>query len=152
MLMKFIVFSFILFGFSFSKEKELDKVNQVLNDWHQAATDANFEKYFALMHEESVFIGTAPNERWPKKEFMAFSKPFFDKGKAWDFKSKKRNISFSDDGKMAWFDEELDTWMKDCSGSGVLKKVKGEWKIMFYDLHVLIENEKITEFLQLRAQ
>lgn len=150
--MRIILFSILLLTLSFtvSENKELKKVNEVLTNWHSAASKAKFDDYFNLMDEESVFIGTAPGERWTKKEFMAFSKPHFDKGKAWDFKLVKRNVYFSKDNKTAWFDEVLDTWMKDCSGSGVLKKVKGKWKIAFYDLHVLMENEKMTEFLELR--
>lgn len=150
--MRIILFFLLLLTLSFtlSENKELKKVNEVLTNWHLAATKAKFDDYFNLMSDESIFIGTAPGERWNKKEFMAFSKPYFDKGKAWDFKSLKRNIYFSKDNKTAWFDEVLDTWMKDCSGSGVLKKVKGKWKIMFYDLHVLMENEKMSEFLELR--
>lgn len=148
--MKTIFFSLLLFSFTFSSKQDVESVNKVLNDWHLAATNAQFEQYFELMDENSIFIGTAPNERWTKKEFMTFSKPFFDKGKAWDFKVKKRNVTFSKNGKTAWFDEVLDTWMKDCSGSGVLVKSKGKWKISFYDLHVLMENEKMTEFLKLR--
>ena len=53
-------------------------------------------------------------------------------------------------GKIAWFDEVLDTWMKDCRGSGVFVKRKGVWKLMQYNLTVLIENEKVQEFIELR--
>ncbi len=51
---------------------------------------------------------------------------------------------------IAWFDEDLDTWMKGCRGSGILEKQKGEWKLVYYNLTVLIENEKIKEFIKLR--
>lgn len=128
------------------------ELNKLIDDWHLAATQADFNGYFDKMHATSVFIGTAPGERWTKEEFIAFAKPYFDKGKAWDFKASNRQWGFSDDGKTAWFDEELDTWMLGCRGSGVVKKVKGEWKIIFYDLHVLIENEKIQPFIQLRKE
>lgn len=130
--------------------KSIDKVNQLVDAWHLHASQANFNSYFDLMAENAVFIGTAPGERWTKKEFMEFCKPYFDRGKAWDFKSRKRNWTFSANGKTAWFDEVLDTWMLDCSGSGVVRKIKGQWKIVFYDLHVLVENEKMKEFLELR--
>lgn len=133
-------------------DSETKKVDQTLNDWHTAASQANFKAYFDLMDENSVFIGTAPNERWNKKDFMAFAKPYFDKGKAWDFKSTKRNITISKDGNTAWFDEVLDTWMLDCSGSGVLVKQGNTWKIAFYDLHVLVENEKTDSFINLRKE
>ncbi len=150
-----IILLFLLSSFTLLKDnsvKDIQVLNKLVDDWHLAASKADFKSYFEMMDESSIFIGTAPNERWSKKQFMDFSKPFFDKGKAWDFKSNERNWYFSADGKTAWFDEKLSTWMLDCSGTGVLKKSKGKWKIMFYDLHVLIENEKINEFLDLRKK
>lgn len=146
-LMKILALVSLLF---FLGKDPTAEVNKLVDDWHLAATNADFNGYFDKMHESSVFIGTAPGERWTKVEFILFAKPFFDKGKAWDFKASNRQWGFSDDGKTAWFDEELDTWMLGCRGSGVLKKVKGGWKIMFYDLHVLIENEKTQAFIELR--
>jgi hypothetical protein len=95
-------------------------------------------------------LGTAPNERWDKKQFMAFSLPYFEKGKAWDFKASNRKWNFSEDQKMAWFDEDLATWMKGCRGSGILQFNGNDWKIVYYNLTVLIENEKIKEFIKLR--
>ncbi|MBL4862145.1 MAG: nuclear transport factor 2 family protein, partial [Crocinitomicaceae bacterium] len=97
-----------------------------------------------------IFLGTAPGERWDKEDFSTFSKPYFDKGKAWNFKASNRQWMFSKNGKTAWFDEDLDTWMRGCRGSGILQKIKGEWKLVYYNLTVLIENEKIEEFIQLR--
>ncbi|MFN5418581.1 MAG: nuclear transport factor 2 family protein, partial [Flavobacteriia bacterium] len=93
--MKLFVFSLILLSFTYSSKPDLESVNKVLDSWHLAAANAQFEDYFNLMEENSVFIGTAPGERWIKSEFMVFSKPYFDKGKAWDFKVKKRNVTFS---------------------------------------------------------
>ena len=51
--------------------------------------------------------------------------------------------NFSKEQKVAWFDEDLDTWMRDCRGSGVMVKRKGKWKLAYYNLTVLIENEKM---------
>lgn len=138
--------------FSLLTQPDEKQLNQLIDDWHLAASKADFEGYFGKMSEQSVYIGTAPNERWTKTEFISFAKPYFDKGKAWDFKAKNRKWGFSEDGKTAWFDEELNTWMKDCRGSGVVQLINHEWKIVFYDLHVIIENEKIKEFIQLRKK
>lgn len=121
-----------------------------VNNWHKAASEANFKNYFDPMDDSFIFLGTAPGERWTKGEFASFSKPYFDKGKAWDFKASNRKWNFSKNGKMAWFDEDLETWMRGCRGSGILKKVKGEWRFVYYNLTVLIENEKIKEFIELR--
>lgn len=130
-------------------QQELD---QLIDDWHVAAAQGNFDGYFDVTAEDFVFLGTAPGERWTKEEFMSFCKPYFDRGRAWDFKPSNRVWQFSKNGKTAWFDEDLDTWMRGCRGSGIVQKVKGEWKIVYYNLHVLIENEKMDAFIQLRDQ
>ena len=146
--MKKIVFLAIV-AFTFNCNAQLDKL---IDDWHLAATEANYEAYFGPMDETFVFLGTAPGERWEKEAFSAFSKPYFDKGQAWDFKASNRIWMFSKNEKTAWFDEDLDTWMEGCRGSGVVMKKKGEWKIVYYNLTVLIENEKIKEFIELRKK
>jgi hypothetical protein len=51
---------------------------------------------------------------------------------------------------VAWFDEELATWMNTCRGSGILIKEKNKWKLAYYNLTVLIENEKMKSFIELR--
>lgn len=125
-------------------------IDELVDEWHLAATNADYEGYFSKMTDRFVFLGTAPGERWSKDEFAAFSKPYFDKGEAWDFKASNRMWSFSHNGKIAWFDEDLDTWMRGCRGSGIVIKRKGEWKIANYNLTVLIENEKMDSFIELR--
>jgi hypothetical protein len=125
-------------------------LNTLIDQWHLDAAQAKFDDYFAITSEDFVFLGTAPGERWTKIEFQAFCKPYFDKGKAWDFKASNRQWTYSKNGKMAWFDEDLDTWMRGCRGSGILILEKGEWKLVYYNLTVLIENEKMKEFIELR--
>ena len=121
----------------------------LLTNWHKAAAEANFEAYFDPMSEASIYLGTDASERWTKAEFKAFSKPFFDKGKAWNFKALQRNITIDNNGNIAWFDEKLDTWMGTCRGSGVLKlENSGEWKIIQYNLTMTIPNEKTSEVLK----
>jgi hypothetical protein len=128
------------------------QLDQFLDDWHLAATNADYTSYFGAMDESFVFLGTAPGERWEKEAFSTFSKPYFDKGKAWDFKASNRVWMFSSNKKMAWFDEDLNTWMEGCRGSGIVVKKKGEWKLVYYNLTVLIENEKIEEFIAIRKK
>jgi hypothetical protein len=69
------------------------------------------------MTEDAVFIGTDATENWGKPAFQEFAKPYFDKGKAWNFTVLERHIYF-DQSKKAWFDELLNTQMKICRGSG----------------------------------
>ena len=146
-----VIFFFIaLNAHYFSAQQDVKKLNELIQYWHKAASDAQFDSYFKCLTDDFIFLGTAPGERWTKKEFQAFSKPFFDRGKAWDFKASNRIWNFSKDGKTAWFDEDLATWMQGCRGSGVCIKIKGLWSISYYNLTVLIENEKIKEFIELR--
>lgn len=68
------------------------EISKVIDAWHQAAGEANFENYFSLMSKDAVFIGTDATENWQLDEFKAYAKPHFDKARAWDFTSVERNI------------------------------------------------------------
>ena len=124
-----------------------NKVNTILNNWHLAATEANYDNYFGKMDSISVFIGTDASENWTKKDFSEFSKPYFDNGKAWDFKTLERNVYVNADGNFVWFDELLNTWMGTCRGSGVLEKNEDTWKIKHYVLSVAIPNDDVQAII-----
>lgn len=147
-----IFFSIFLFFLSFtiieaqSKfEKEKTEIGAMLDAFNVAAAKADYKTYFDFFAEESTFIGTDATEVWNKKEFMIWAKPHFDKKKTWNFTSLKRNIYFSKDGKLAWFDELLDTQMKICRGSGVVEKINGNWKVKQYVLSVTVPNEIVDQ-------
>ncbi|QYJ69209.1 nuclear transport factor 2 family protein [Flavobacterium litorale] len=154
----FILFAFTIIGCSTTQNKvintnnEKTAINTLLDDWHTAAAQADFDGYFDKIATDGYFIGTDATENWDKKAFSTFAKPYFDKGKAWNFKALERNIYFSNDGKTAWFDELLDTWMKVCRGSGVLEKADGKWKIKHYVLSMTVPNKVTKEILPLKAK
>lgn len=133
-------------------ENESGQIDTLLNKWHQAAAKANESDFFDLMSDSCIYKGTDKTERWTKKEFHSFAKPFFDKGKAWDFKPLERHIRLDDNLQTAWFDERLDTWMGECKSSGILKKENGVWKLWLYDLSVTIDNDKIKKFIKLSSK
>ncbi|WP_320815900.1 nuclear transport factor 2 family protein [Flavobacterium sp.] len=134
------------------KQVELKRqINTVLDNWHEAAAKANFDAYFDTMSDEFIFIGTDATENWNKKDFIAFAKPYFDKGKAWSFTAFERNVYFSKDGKTAWFDELLNTQMKICRGSGILVKEGNSWKIKHYVLSMTVPNENVDEVVKIKA-
>ena len=139
--------TFLLFAFT-TNHKEEAKINAVLDAWHKAAAEAQFDTYFSLMTPNGVFIGTDATENWQNDAFRAFAKPFFEKGKAWDFKVLERHIYFSKDHQTAWFDELLDTQMKICRGSGVLVKSGKQWKIAHYVLSMTVPNDKTNEVVK----
>ncbi|WP_332019778.1 nuclear transport factor 2 family protein [Kaistella sp.] len=135
----------------FYENVQKKNISKVLDDLNTFAATADYKNYFDLYAEESTFIGTDATEVWNKKEFMVWAKPFFDKGKAWNFTSLKRSITFSKDGNYAWFDEVLDTQMKICRGSGVLEKIGGKWKIRQYVLSTTVPNEVIDEVVKIKT-
>jgi ketosteroid isomerase-like protein len=134
-----------------AQTKETAKINSVLDNWHKAAAEAKFDNYMNIMTDDAIYIGTDATENWNKKEFMAFAKPYFDKGKAWSFTALERHVYLDKSGKTAWFDELLNTQMKICRGSGVLEKIKGEWKIKHYVLSMTIPNDNTNEVIKVKA-
>ena len=130
---------------------ETKAINTLLDNWHAAAAKGDYNGYFGKIAEDGIYIGTDATENWNKKAFEAFSKPYFDKGKAWDIKALERHIYFSKDGKTAWFDELLDTWMKACRGSGVIEKDGKEWKIKHYVLSMTIPNDEVDAVTKIKS-
>ena len=127
-------------------------IDLALNNWHKAASEADFDTYFNLMTKDGVFIGTDATENWQNQAFRDFSKPYFDAGKAWSFTAIERNIYVNDTNDFAWFDELLETQMKICRGSGVLKKENGEWKIAHYVLSIAVPNENVDALVLLKKE
>ncbi len=139
-------------------EEALDKlmitesVNSFLNNWHKSASEANFKNYFNKMDSISVFIGTDASENWTKKQFQDFSKPYFEEGKAWDFKTLERNVYTSKSGDFIWFDELLNTWMGICRGSGVIKLENTTLKIKHYVLSVTVPNDVTQKIIDIKRE
>lgn len=136
----------------FDEKTEKEDINLNIDNWHKAAANADFNSYFDLMTEDAVFIGTDANENWDKTEFIAYSKPYFNAGKAWNFTSLRRHIYFSEEKNIAWFDELLETQMGICRGSGVLQKQGTQWKISHYVLSMSIPNEQAKDVVNQKKQ
>lgn len=136
---------------SASAQNDETSINTILNNWHKAAANANFNDYFKVLTDDAIYIGTDATENWNKTQFEAFAKPYFDRGKAWSFTALERHIYFSKDKKTAWFDELLNTQMKICRGSGVLVKVKNTWMIKHYVLSMTIPNETTNEVVKAKT-
>lgn len=133
----------------FTAEPKTD-INRTLDNWHLSAAKADETSYFAVLADDSVFLGTDATERWNKDQFRAFAHPHFAKGKAWNFKATRRAVSFSADGMLAWFDEDLHTEnLGEARGSGVLRLDGGEWKIVQYNLALTVPNERFDEVKKL---
>ena len=135
---------------SYAQTPDRDAIKTVLDNWHKDAATSNFDAYFAALTDDAIFIGTDPTEIWTKTAFQNYAKSAFEKKQGWNFKSVERHIHFDNSGKVAWFDELLDTPnMKICRGSGVLEKIEGQWKIKQYVLSMTIPNNDIKEVVKI---
>ena len=119
------------------------ELGTVLDDFHDAASKSDFARYCSHWTSVSVFLGTDATERWVGEDFKDFAKPYFDKGKGWTYHPHDRHITMGSDEDRAFFDELLDNdKLGLCRGSGCAKKIKGEWKILQYNLSIPVPNDK----------
>lgn len=143
---------FVTFGCTSSsgvgRPKAEVAINAELDDFHQAASAADEERYFRHFAPDGVFLGTDATERWTKPEFREYAHPYFSKGKGWTFTPTVRHVAVSSRGNVAWFDERLDsTSYGECRGSGVLEKIDGRWKVQQYNLTIPIPNDLAQELV-----
>ena len=127
------------------------QIVQMLDQFNDAAANADFNNYFNFFTEDAIFIGTDATENWNKTSFMTWAKPHFDKKKTWHFKSIDRHVYFSKTTDIAWFDELLNTQMKICRGSGVLIKQNNQWKIQQYVLSMTIPNPLSDSIVKIKT-
>ncbi len=90
-----------------AEEAAIGEVHAVLDDFHEAASQADAQRYFGHFADEAVFLGTDVTERWSLDQFKAYALPSFRKGQGWTYKPVSRHVFVSSDGKTAWFDEIL---------------------------------------------
>src|SRR5690606_10993382 len=148
--MKTLLSVFLFFSFLTSNAQSAEeKINHLLDNWHQAAAVADETAFYDSMTPDARYLGTDENEDWERDQMRKWSKEYFDQGTTWNFKKKNRNIYLYSDGKLAWFDETLDTWMGVCRGSGVVILTPQGWKIQHYVLSVAVPNDKIDAYLEI---
>ncbi|MBL51217.1 MAG: protein with SnoaL 3 domain, NTF 2 superfamily [Candidatus Marinimicrobia bacterium] len=102
-----LIITFFIFQFSCQNKPSKQNVDQVLNNLHLYASQANGEAYFDLFAEDAVFFGTDINERWDKESFQNYTLARFAEGTGWTYYMKERNIYFSYMDQVCWFDEIL---------------------------------------------
>jgi ketosteroid isomerase-like protein len=113
-----------------------------MDAFHAAASEADFDAYFALMHDDGVFLGTDATERWTKAQFMEYARPFMvEQGKGWTYHPRDRRVSVR--GDVAWFDELIENEKYGTlRGQGVLVREGGAWKVAQYSYSFAVPNEK----------
>jgi SnoaL-like domain len=127
------------------------QIATLLDGFNIAAAKADYNTYFNYFDDDAIFIGTDATERWNKQAFMIWAKPYFDKKTTWNFTTLQRHIYIDTASNIAWFDELLETQMKICRGSGVLKKQENEWKIKQYVLSTSVPNKILDSVIHLKT-
>lgn len=123
-------------------------IDALLDDWHQAAAQADGARYFGHMAEDAVFLGTDASERWSLASFRAFCEPYFSKGVGWTYEPRARHVFVH--GDVAWFDERL--WNDkygECRGTGALRREGADWKLVHYSLTLPVPNELAADVVKL---
>jgi len=128
-------------------------VNEVLDDFHLAAAEADEERYFDHFAPDGIFLGTDATERWTVAAFREYAHPHFAEGEAWTFRAARRDVALSRDTRLAWFDEDLETeGLGPARGSGVLRRDEtGRFRIVQYNLAITVPNERFGEVKALLA-
>ncbi len=151
MINKYLCLTLMLISFfSLAQDaKEEQAINKVLDQFHQAAANANAKVYLNSLTEDAIFLGTDASERWTKQQFSAFVLPYFNQGKGWLYEVKERNISLLKQNSIAFFDEVLENSKYGyCRGSGVLVQTNDGWKISQYSLSILVPNDATEQVIE----
>jgi hypothetical protein len=129
---------------------EVRRVGAVLDDFHRAAADGDFDRYFGHFAADAVFLGTDATERWTVAEFEAYARPYFGPGGGWTYRPRNRSVTFTPDARAAFFDELLDNdGLGEARGSGVVVLEDGAWKVAQYNLSIPIPNALAGEVVRL---
>ena len=75
---KLLLIASVLSCISCQKENNtqlMESLNTKIDNWHLAASNADFNQYFDFIADNGIFIGTDITERWSKIEFSEFSRP-----------------------------------------------------------------------------
>lgn len=127
----------------------------LLDDFHDAASKADEDRYFGHFTPKALFFGTAPEERWNISQFRSYAEASFARDSAWIYVPQTRQIDLAPGNDFAWFDEVLvNARYGECRGTGVLRKRDGRWQVAQYNLSVPVPNElmgKVVEMIQAGA-
>jgi hypothetical protein len=116
------------------------RVDAFVDAWHDDAAHARLA-YFDKIASDGVYIGTDKSERWTRDEFREWARPYFERPSAWAFTVIHRNVDFSADRSIAWFDEQLESRMGTLQASGVIRVLPDGFEIVHYQLSIAVPNE-----------
>jgi len=134
-------------------------VANLLDDFHQRASDSDFKGYFDCFAPEGRFLGTDATENWTVQEFKKYAAPAFRAGKGWKYTPIKesRVLNLLADASLVCFDEQLESQEFGAArGTGICRRVSDDsseekWWIVQYHLSFPVPNSiavKITDLMK----
>ena len=130
------------------EEAEVLSIRAMIDDWHDAASEADEERYLGHFTEDAAFLGTDASERWTLAEFREYVQTFFPRG-GWSYDPHDRHIVLATSGELAWFDEQLtNAGYGELRGTGVVRRVDGAWRLAHYSMTFTVPNEVAREVVQ----
>ncbi len=127
-----------------AREAAEQSISRVLDALHLNAAEADFDGYFALFHDDAIFLGTDRTEHWLLAEFKRYARPRFESGGGWAYTPGERRIHVLK--HTAWFEERVHhARYGEFRGTGVLVRSGSKWLIMQYNLSLPIPNEMFDE-------
>jgi len=119
-----------------------DAIARVLDDFHDAAANGDEARYFAILPDDAVFLGTDGAERWTGAVFRREFAKYFERDSAWTYVCLRRAVDVDAGGQWATFDETFDNEAYgECRGSGVVVQRDGRWVLRQYHLSVPVPND-----------
>ncbi|MCU0865654.1 MAG: nuclear transport factor 2 family protein [Planctomycetes bacterium] len=120
----------------------IGEVARVLDDFHDAAANGDEDRYFAILPDDALFLGTDATERWTGLQFRKEHRRYFQRPSAWTYVALQRHVVIEADGNLALFDEIFDNdSYGECRGSGVMWKRDGRWVLRQYHLTIPVPND-----------
>lgn len=112
-------------------------VRAVVTDFHQAASEADRERFFAHLAEDAVFFGPGATDRFDVERL----RERFTEVIGWMAEPTEQHFAVSDDETLAWFDERLASRrLGELRTSGVLRPEAGAWKIVQFHVALPVPN------------
>lgn len=117
-------------------------VRAVVTDLHQAASEADHERFFAHLAEDAVFFGPSAPDRFDVEKL----RERFTEVIGWMAEPTEQHFAVSDDETLAWFDERLASQrLGELRTSGVLRREAGAWKIVQFHVALPVPNGLLEE-------
>ena len=104
-------------------------IGTILDDFHNAASCGDYNRYFNHFTSDAIFLGADPHERWNISQFKEYAVPRFHKenggGGGWTYSPipNGRHVTVAPCETTAWFDEKLcHVSFGECRSTGIIQQ------------------------------